>query len=259
MHEPEGIRGLLLDLDGVCYVDGAAIPGALDALDRLRAAGFPLRFLTNTTTRSRSQLVERLAGMGIEVASEHLFTAPVAAAGYLRSHDALPVHPVVRENVLEDFAGCPIDRDAPKSVLIGDIGDAWSHALLDRLFRQVSAGAALVALHKGRSWQTGGDLGLDIGSYVAGLEYATGEEALVIGKPAPTFFLQALSDLGLPAEAVAVVGDDIDSDVGGGQAVGLTGILAHTGKYRRATAERSRVTPHHQIASLAELPDLLGC
>lgn len=258
MHQPEAVRGLLIDLDGVCHVDGAPVPGAAEALQRLAAGGMPCRFLTNTTTRSRATLAARLQAMGLPIPEEAVFSAPRAAARYLREHGDLAARLVVADAVREDFAGCRSDEAEPQAVVIGDIGSGWSYQLLDGIFRQILAGAQLVALHKGRYWQTGGGLSLDIGAFVAGLEYASGTTAVVVGKPSPAFFMQAIADLGLPADQLAVVGDDIESDIGGGQACGLTGVLVHTGKWRADLAARSQVRPHHELPSLAGLPAWLG-
>jgi HAD superfamily hydrolase (TIGR01458 family) len=258
MHEPTSIHGLLIDLDGVCHVDGAVVPGAPEALRTLSEAGVPVRFITNTTTRSRRGLHQRLTAMGLPISEDTVFSAPRAAARFLREHGGLRARLVVADAVREDFAGVELDETAPQAVVIGDIGTGWSYELLDGIFRQVLAGARLVALHKGRYWQTAQGLSLDIGAFVAGLEYATRQEALVIGKPAPAFFLQAIADLGLPAGDLAVVGDDIDSDIGGGQACGLTGIQVRTGKWRADLAAASPVRPHFTCDSLADVPGLLG-
>lgn len=258
MHESSAIRGLLIDIDGVLHVSGVMVPGAAEALRRLSRAGVPCRFITNTTTRSRQTMCAELAAMGLPITPELIFSAPRAAAAYLAQHGNLSANLVVDAAVREDFAEVRIDETAPQAVVIGDIGRAWTYDLLDRLFRQVLDGAQLVALHKGRYWQTAAGLRLDIGAFVAGLEYATGRTALVIGKPSPAFFLQGLADLELPATQVAIIGDDIESDIGGGQACGLTGIQVRTGKWRAELAERSPVHPHHTVASIAEVPGLLG-
>ena len=74
------LRGVLLDLEGVLYQEDAAIPGAVDAVRALEARGLALRGLTNTTTRPRREIAQRLAGLGIPLGTEALFTPPVAAA-----------------------------------------------------------------------------------------------------------------------------------------------------------------------------------
>ena len=114
----------------------------------------------------------------------------------------------------------------------------------------------MLALHKGRYWQTETGLRMDIGAFVAGLEYVTGQSATVIGKPSPDFFTLVLQDLGLLPEQVAMVGDDIESDIGGAQAVGMKGVLVRTGKYRSETTAVSKIKPSLIIDSVADLPDL---
>jgi ribonucleotide monophosphatase NagD (HAD superfamily) len=98
---------------------------------------------------------------------------------------------------------------------------------------------------------------MDIGGFVAALEYCTGRPALVMGKPSADFFRVALGDIGASAHEVAMVGDDIDSDIGGAQRVGLFGILTRTGKFRQQYVEASSVRPDLVIDSIEALPDAL--
>jgi HAD superfamily hydrolase (TIGR01458 family) len=119
-------------------------------------------------------------------------------------------------------------------------------------------GAKLVAMHRNKYWQTENGLRMDIGAFVAGLEYVAGCEAMVIGKPSQEFFKLAIQSLGLPTPNVAMIGDDIEADVGGAQAAGLTGILVRTGKYRADTVARSTVRPDADLDSIADLPGWLS-
>jgi HAD superfamily hydrolase (TIGR01458 family) len=256
MAAPAALKGLLIDLDGVCHTDGVPIPGAVAALAAIARADLPCRFLTNTTTRSRARLWQQLTGMGFTIPEDTIINAPRAAARHLIANN-LSVRLVVAEAVREDFAGCRTDELSPHAVVIGDIGRGWNFSLIDSIFRQVIGGARLIALHKNRYWQTAGGLTVDIGAFVAGLEFATGATAEVVGKPSPMFFLQAITDLGLHYRDLAIVGDDLDTDIGGGQACGLTGILVQTGKYRAEQAKQSAVVPDQIIASIAALPELL--
>jgi HAD superfamily hydrolase (TIGR01458 family) len=131
--------------------------------------------------------------------------------------------------------------------------------LLNEVFNGLMQGAKLIAIHKNRFWQTEHGLQMDIGGFIEGLEYASGSKAMIIGKPSAEFFQIALDDMGLKPEEAAIIGDDIDVDVGGGQQVGLMGILVKTGKYRQSYAESSPVTPDLIIDSIKNLPGLLGC
>ena len=119
------------------------------------------------------------------------------------------------------------------------------------------SGAELVALHKGRYWQTEDGLQLDIGAFVVGLEHATGKTAAVMGKPSENFFQLPIEDMGLEPSRVMMIGDDINSDIGGAMAIGCKGGLVRTGKYRDELAARSEVTPTITLDSINDLRDRL--
>ena len=114
-----------------------------------------------------------------------------------------------------------------------------------------------MAIHKNRYWKTADGLTLDAGPFVAALEYASGQCATVIGKPSRTFFETAAGSMGLGLGDVAMVGDDLESDVAGAQAAGATGILVRTGKFQETELERSLVRPDYVIDSVAALPGIL--
>jgi phospholysine phosphohistidine inorganic pyrophosphate phosphatase len=255
-------RGYLLDLDGTLYSGGAAIPGAVAALDRLRRQHTPVRLVTNTTSRSRAMLVERLRGYGFEVSTEEVFTAILAGTAMARTAGYRCVAPFVPEPALEDMAGLELAGGTsnrplscvPQAVMVGDLGERWSYALLQEAFEYIMAGAELIALSRDRYWLNQDRLALDAGPFVAALEFATGKSARVAGKPSPGFYAAALQSLEVePADAVAMVGDDLWSDVEGAQRAGLQGWLVRTGKYREAALRESGILPDRILESVAEL------
>lgn len=258
MTDPlRNIKGLLFDLDGVLYIGERPIDGAVEAVRQLKQRGIPCRFTTNTTVRSLESLYRKLVGLGLPVERDEVFGVIRAALSYLRARGKPTCHFLLTEGPLADFAEFPQDSDNPEIVLMGDLGKSWNWEMVNDVFRMLVAGAELVALHKGRYWQTENGLRIDIGAFVAGLEYATGKTATVIGKPSQEFFRLALEDMGLPASEVAMIGDDINSDIGGAQQAGMRGILVRTGKYREELVRASEVTPDLVIDSIANLPALL--
>ena len=253
-----GVQGLLVDLDGVLYIGDEVLEGAVTTLELLKSAGFPIRCVTNTTTKSTSTLARRLETMGLPVEANEIVNAPKAAVQYLRSLDSPRVRLVLSEDAATEFSEFEADAENPDVVVIGDIGSAWDYDLLSELFGHLVGGAGLVALHKGRYYQGSEGLVLDIGGFVAALEYSSGIDATVIGKPSKRFFQMAVRDMGLEPHDVAMVGDDIDSDVGGAKKGGLKGILVKTGKYREQLVRQSDVVPDAVIGSIKDLPQLLG-
>ncbi len=251
MAEP--IRAVLLDLDGVFYVGDQLIPGGVATLEKLRERAIPYRFITNTTTSSSTQLLDKLAGLGIPARGEELMTAPLATRSYLLREGLERCYLAVADAVAEDFRGVTRVEDGPDAVVLGDIGDAWDYELLDSLFGYLADGARLVAMHRNRYWQKAGGLHVDIGLFVAGLEYVADTEAVITGKPARAFFDAALHSMDATPRETLLVGDDIHSDIGGAQGAGLRGALVKTGKYREALVRDSGIEPDWTLDSIADL------
>src|SRR3954469_17812771 len=198
-------EGYLVDLDGTLYAGGAAIPGAVSTLARLRQQNIPVRLVTNTTSRSRTMLVERLQGYGFRISPEEVFT-PTRAGGALALRAGhRRVAPFMPESALEDLADLELAggtcnrpaQEVPEAVIVGDLGESWTYSLLQEAFHYLIAGATLIALSKDRYWLNQERLVLDAGPFVAALEFATGKSAIVAGKPSFAFYTAAVQSLGL--------------------------------------------------------------
>lgn len=250
-------RGFLFDLDGVFFVGDDAIPGAAETIGYLKSKGFPCRFTTNSTTRCLDTLHYELHALNLPIDKNEVFSAPAAAVHHLRKRCHPTCYLLMAEDTKRDFAEFRQADTDPDVIVMGDIGDEWSYRIMNRLFDMIMSGSEVVALHKGRYWQTESGLQLDSGAFVAGLEYATGKAATVTGKPSPEFFRMALSDLGVAADKVVMIGDDIVNDVQGAQRVGITGVLVRTGKYREELVNASPIKPDAIIDSVVELMKLV--
>ena len=255
---PARPRALLLDLDGVLYVQDEVLPGAREAVERLRNGGLELRFVTNTTAYSRARTMEKLARLGFAVEDHELVTPAALAVRRCRARGHARVALVMNDEVKRDFAALDETAGRADAVIVGDLGAAFGYEVLNGAFRQVMDGAELIALQKNRYWRRADGLALDVGPFVAALEYATSREAYVVGKPARTFFESILAELGVQAGEAAMVGDDVESDIGGAQAAGLAGILVRTGKYREDAVRASGIEPGATVAAIADVPALLG-
>lgn len=245
---------MLLDLEGTLLEAGRPLPGAAEALKHLAEHRLPFAVVTNTTTRPRSALARELAEAALPVESEAILTPAVCARDYLLGRGWRRCHFLAPPALLEDFPGIEPVEGEPQAVVVGDFGAGFTFERLCAAFRMVLAGAQLVALARNRYFRAPEGLRLDAGPFVAALEYATGRRAELTGKPSPILFGRALALLGLPAERVAVVGDDIESDVGGAQSAGMRGFLVRTGKFREDDAARTGIRPDAVLSSLAELP-----
>jgi HAD superfamily hydrolase (TIGR01458 family) len=254
------MAAILLDVDGVLHVSGEPIPGATSAVKRLREAGHRLRFVTNNTTQSRAALARELTAMGIEVGEDELQTTASAASRELAGRRVLAL---TMHAVIEDLDGVVLCGENAEVVLIGgadettESNNVFSYMNLARAFAELDAGAELYCLHKNAWWQTSRGPLLDSGAFVAGLEYATGLEATVLGKPSPAYFLAALEAVDADPELTWMVGDDVESDIGGAQKHGMHTALVRTGKFRPDAVERSRIMPDAILSSIADFPEWL--
>jgi len=159
---------------------------------------------------------------------------------------------LVKEDARREFDGLTVvDRD-PQVVVVGDLASGFDYATLNRAFQAVLGGAELLALQKDRFWRVRDELVLDAGPFVVALEYATGRNARLVGKPSRDFFRVALEGMGIPPQQVAMVGDDIENDVKGAQEAGLLGILVQTGKYRPDLVERTGIQPDLVVKNLGD-------
>ena len=254
------MAAILLDVEGVLHVSGEPIPGSADAVARLRRDGHRLRFVTNSTTRSRTQLVEELRGWGIELDDDELQTTAAAAARALHGKRvlALTMHAVVA-----DLEGVELVGDNADAVLIGGADETpeanlvFSYMNLARAFAELEMGADLYCMHRNRWWQTKRGPLLDTGAFVAGLEYAAQIEATVLGKPSPAYFGAACEALDADPELTWMVGDDVETDLVGAKRFGLRAVLVRTGKFHPDVLERISDRPDGIVSSLAHLPDWL--
>ena len=253
------VEGVLLDIDGVLTVSWRPLPGAIDALAALRDLGLPFRLITNTTTHTRADLARTLREAGIDVEPREIVTAVVATAAYLRTN-----HPGARVFLLSDgdaradLEGVELVEEAADVVVLGGAYEGFTYEAVNRVFRMLMDGAALVGMHRNLYWRTAEGWQLDAGAYIAGLEEASGRRATICGKPAAAYFRAALETIGVPAERAAMVGDDVANDVLGAQAVGLTGVLVRTGKFRPEDLDRAEGAPDHVIDTIGDLPELVG-
>lgn len=244
------IRGVLLDLAGVVYDGDKPIAGAVEAVARLRDAGLPLRFVSNTTRSTKRAILGKLQAMGLAAGEDEVFTPAAAAREWLTRHRRTP-HLLIHRGLEAEFGDLP--RDGRPAVVIGDAGEGFTYSTLNDAFRHLAEGAEFLALAGNRTFRDAdGGLSLDAGPFVAALEFATGRRATVLGKPSADFFLAGLSSMGCPADSAAMIGDDAEADVAGGLQAGLRfAVLVRSGKYRPGDEARFEPPPSVVLDDLA--------
>lgn len=257
------IKLIIFDLDGTLFVEDQVVQGAIKVLKLLRAKGLSLRFMTNTTTKTHAALLAQLQNMGFEVDAHELLSAPQAAKHYLQAYQTelgrnLRLWPVLSQQIWSDFTEFQLDMRQPDFILLGDIGESWSLPLINKLFKVLGDGSQLIALHQNKFWQRQDGLHVDIGFFVAGLQYVTAKPAIIMGKPAAGFFQQVLATTAFSASQALVIGDDIDSDIGGAQLFGMQAALVKTGKYRADYTQKSAIVPDLILEKIEDLKQIFN-
>ncbi|BDY04485.1 TIGR01458 family HAD-type hydrolase [Ferrimonas sp. YFM] len=233
------VKGLFFDISGVLYDGHQAIDGAVEAVARAQASHLQVRFLTNTSRKTRIKVFDDLIKLGFELQLEQIITAPSAAKAMIQEKGWRPFC-LVHSQVMDEFKDLP--QDDPNAVLLADAAEGFSYQALNRAFRLCLEGAPLLGIGMNRYFKLDGQMHLDAGPFIRALEYAAGTQALIVGKPAPAFFLQGVTETKLLPGEVMMVGDDVQGDVEGAMGAGLQGCLVQTGKYRNGDETGSDMT-----------------
>ncbi|XP_046344976.2 haloacid dehalogenase-like hydrolase domain-containing protein 2 [Haliotis rufescens] len=249
-----GAKCVLIDLSGTLHIEDEEVPGSVEALKRLRESDLKVRFVTNTTKESKRVLLQRLNQIGFDVALDDVFTSLTAAHDAVREKKLRPML-LLDDRAMEDFDD--IDTEDPNAVVVGLAPDKFHYDVLNSAFRLLLNGCPLIAVHKGRYYRRKDGLALGPGPFVAGLEYATGTTAEVVGKPETRFFLSAIRDMDCQPGQCVMIGDDVRDDVGGSQTAGMIGILVKTGKYQDGDEGKISPPPSHVASDFPHAVDII--
>jgi len=253
------MKAILFDLDGVLYTGEHAIKGAAEVIHWCVDEAIPHLFLTNTTSRPRSALVDKLAGFGIATKPDDFLTPAVAAVQWLSNNINGKIALFIPDATRDEFAGfdqCDDDSEqGAQAVIIGDLGEGWNFKMLNRAFRLLmnKPDTKLIALGMTRYWRAEDGLRLDAAPFVKALQHASGRKAIILGKPSKEFYTSALDRLGCDASETIMIGDDIRGDIEASQNSGIRGLLVRTGKYQQTDLDQG-IKPFDVVDSIADLP-----
>uniref|UniRef100_A0A069DRF4 Haloacid dehalogenase-like hydrolase domain-containing protein 2 n=1 Tax=Panstrongylus megistus TaxID=65343 RepID=A0A069DRF4_9HEMI len=232
------LKVVLIDLSGTLHIENESTPGAVEALNRLRQCNLKIKFVTNTTKESRRNLHERLLKIGFQINVDEIYTSLWAAREFIKKEQLNNPMLLVDDNALEDLEVSNKDGEHD-AVVVGLAPKQFNRATLNKAFRILLDGGRLIAVNKSKYYMRKDGLALATGSFVKTLEYATGIDATVVGKPNIEFFEGALDGV-QPDEAI-MIGDDVLDDIGGAQNLGIRGYLVKTGKYR--VGDENKIDP----------------
>ena len=251
------LKGVIFDIDGVLEFRGRVYPGAIEAVALLRERGVILRFLTNSTLKSRASAAEKLRRRGFAVIQDEVITASYATAQYLRGLHPRSCWVMLDGDGLREFDGLPLDEDDPEYVVVGDYRSRFDYDHLNRALRLLLRGARLVGMQSEMLDLSAGEAELNVGAWAGMLERAAGVQAVYVGKPNSYAFQLALEGMGLEKHQVLMVGDKTSSDIRGANDFGIRSALVRTGEYGGQESDPS-ARPDYILDSVRDVPGLFA-
>jgi len=250
------IKGIIFDIDCVLEFQGKVYPGAVETLELLRSRGLLIRFLTNSTLKSRLSCTQKLRRSGFQADEDEVITASYAAAVYLKGLDPRSCWVMVERAGLDEFKDFKIDDQNPEYVVVGDNRSHFDFDHLNHAVKLLLNGAQLIAMQGEQLDTSMGDVELNVGAWAAMLERASNKPAVYLGKPNPYNFGLALDSMGLDKRQVVAVGDRVHTDILGARNAGLRSILVRTGEFDPRELQ-DEVKPDFICDSLRDLPAVI--
>jgi 4-nitrophenyl phosphatase len=253
-----GVRGLIVDLDGVVHVGAEPIGGLQTFLSFIGRQAIEVVFVTNNSTKTPQALAHRLETFGLQTDPERILTSALATARYLaeRFPNGGGVLPIGEQGLVDalEASGFKVGSDEPLAVVVG-LDREINYEKIRRGASAVLAGAAFVACNVDSGAPSEMGINPGAGAMVAAVQAVCGTGPVVVGKPEPGIFEQAVVRLGLPKDACAVVGDRLDVDIQAAHRAGLSSIFVLSGMDGAELLEES---PHQPDMVFDDIGQLSG-
>jgi HAD superfamily hydrolase (TIGR01458 family) len=250
------IKGIIFDIDGVLEYRGKVYSHAVDTIQRLRNRGLVVRFLTNSTLKSRASCARILREKGFTVFDDEVFTASYITAIYLKLLHPRSCWIMLEGEGRDEFKDFRQDYENPEYIVIGDNRSCFNFDHLNKALRLLLNGARLIGMQSELIDTSMGKAELNVGSWVGMLERASGVQAIYMGKPNSFAFELALQSMVLGNTQVAMIGDRLAADVMGASKIGMQTVLVTTGEFRPSDLTND-VHPDFIVNSIRDIPDIL--
>lgn len=253
------IRTVLFDMDGVIYRGKLRLPGVVEMIQFCTQHGITFAFVTNNAAPTPAQFQQKLHTMGIPVTAERIFSSAQMTARYLRRHYPRGTTAYVigmeglHEAMFADHYFVPQEQQPDLVVLGVDTRVTYEKFAIGS--RAIQAGARYILTNRDLAFPSENGMMPGAGALGAVLHLATGVEPTVMGKPQPEMFRQVLDALRADPKTTLVVGDQLDTDIAGANALGIRSVLVLTGIARRSDVAPGTPQPDAIFEDLTELLD----
>ena len=258
------LRGVLLDLDGTVYHGENPLPGAADAVTRLREAGLSLCFFSNNPLHDGEAYVDRLQSMGVDARPGEAYSSAAVTRSYLHDNHAGEDVFVIGSDAISGYVGetdaTVVSEPHGADVLLGSWTDEFHYRDMVAALRAVDEETTFLGTDPDPTFPD--DEGNPQPGSGAILRAISGvverEPDRILGKPSSVAAEAALDMLGHPPEECLVVGDRLDTDILLGQRAGMQTALVRSGVTDEAGLAESDVTPDYVLDSLADIDGVVS-
>lgn len=254
----EGLRekeAFICDMDGVIYHGNQLLPGAIEFLKWIEETGKKFLFLTNSSERTPRELREKLIRLGVEVSEKSFYTSALATADFLATQTPAGSAYVIGEagiiNALYEAEYSMNDMN-PDYVVVGDTRK-YSYHQIEHAVKLVMNGSRLIGTNSDLTGPIENGIAPATGALISPIELSTGSKAYFVGKPNPLIMRNALKKLGVRAEAVAIIGDRMDTDIIAGVESELTTVLVLSGVTAMSDLPKFAYRPNYILNGIGDV------
>jgi 4-nitrophenyl phosphatase len=255
------LKGLVIDMDGVLWQGDMPLPGLCEFFDVLRRRGIKYILATNNNTQTPDGFVQKAGRMGVEVQPEEVINAAVATVEYLCSKYPLGSRIYVVGEVplkgLIERAGFTL-ADHNVCAVVATLDRQLTYDMLKRATLLIRAGADFIGPNPDPCYPTPEGIVPGGGAVVAAISAGAGCQPLIIGKPESWMFKICLQRMQLGVEETASLGDRLETDILGGQRIGLKTILVLSGVSTAKDLAASTIQPTWVFSGIQELARALA-
>lgn len=253
------IQALIIDMDGVLWLDNTPLPGLNAFFDFMHRRAVPYILATNNASKTPQQYVNKLAKFGVTIQPDHVLTSPLATAAYLQQEfpAGASVYVVGQEGILEAMsqAGFSVVKDLSQAaeVVVAGVDFTLTYDKLKYATLHIQRGARFVGTNGDVTFPAEEGAWPGAGSILAAIQAATGITPTVIGKPERLMFDIAVEKMGSDPVRTAMLGDRLETDILGGQRAGVKTILVTTGIDNETSSQLKRIYPDSIFSGLETL------
>jgi len=255
---PLQYSGYIFDLDGTIYLSETLIPGAREAIEKLKGLSKKIVFLSNKPLQTREDYAAKLTRLGIPTTAEEVINSSRVMARWLAEKAPGAIIYVIGEpSLIAEMTreGFRMSEKAEEiQYVIASFDRTFEYRKLNIALQAIKKGARFVATNPDRTCPVEGGEIPDCAAMIGAVEGATGKKVeTIVGKPSDIMIQVAVKTMALRPQECILIGDRLETDILMGKKAGMATALVLTGVTKREALKDSNLQPDYIWDSVAEI------